>query len=135
MKSLISCCSSASLTSSEHTLCSDLVLCCFQHLGTKSLNLPLADLCFRCALLSWQVGPKAETGRAEGATCTTQSLFDEELGITAPQFVQTKALVLPASWHSSNTSLEVRQQHGKLVVCYHHCTRNALVLKGLNAKK
>lgn len=105
------------------------------HLGTTSLNLPLADLCFRCALLSWQVRPKAETGRAEGATCTTQSLLDEELGITAPQFVPTKALVLPASWHSSNTSLELRQQHGKMVVCYHHCTRNALVLKGLNAKK
>ena len=76
MKSVISCRISVSLASCKHTVCSDIVLCSFQHIFRNiCLNLPLADLCFRCGLLFWQVRARAETGRAERATCTTQYVF------------------------------------------------------------
>lgn len=46
------------------------------HLWNYVLNLPLADLCFRCGLLSWHTRAKAETGITEGAACTTHYLFE-----------------------------------------------------------
>jgi len=78
-------------------------------------NVPLTDLCFRCDLLFWQVRARAETGRAERATCTTQNVFAQGIrGITDLQFVQKKAPVLPAPQHSTNICLGLRQKNGKI---------------------